>query len=349
MPRTWFAYGRAVECPLQYPSRRRAVLEPRKKIEAEYGRYSWVRLALVLLLSALSLFAQAETGAAPPVGFFPGSFDPLTKGHYEIVETAIRLKQLTKVYVYIGPYGEKDYNLSTGERVALAQRVFDGHPETAGKVEVISDFNPPKRLFEITGADPNRTVYLLMGGDRVDPARTRGLPANVTHLIFPREGSTIPDMSAQKNVEFVVGFKPATVTSSTKVREAVAAGQSISQWVDAIAEAEIHALRYYQGPQGEQLKDAEGAFKKEARDFFRRFGRMKGWDLSALELPPFKATQTPAARREKLVRWIIEKRQIAGDERTELFEQASPIYELAHRAACDWAGVAGKKAHRFAR
>lgn len=295
------------------------------------------------VLSLAVAFCLAVQAAPAPIGFYPGAFDPPTKAHFAVVADAIRIKGLEKVYLFLGPYGDKDFNLSSQERAALFQKVFDSHPETAGKVTVSVDYLVPKALNDITEANPDRPIYMLAGADRADPKRMAGLPPNVRFLVFPRAGSEMPDLSALKHVEVVdVGLLSSATQqeiSSTKVREAAAAGLPVGQWVDPIVEHEIVSRNLFKPVP--ELERAKLAWEKEARTFFEEFGLLKGWNLSDLPLPPFKATQTRDGRREKLVRWVIEQRQITGDERAVLFEEAKPVFERARRLAgiCDWAAL----------
>jgi len=305
------------------------------------------KVALFLLLSTLSLVAHAER----PVAFFPGTFDPPTKNHFNLVVEAIRLKNLEKVYVYVGPHGDKDPNLSSEERAALFQKVFDSHPETAGKVEVRVDFEPPKGFLNLAKEDPNRAVYVLTGADRADPKHTQGAPDNVRFLMFPRVGSVLPDFSDQPKVEVIDPsqlsfYDPNAPVSSTSVRENVAEGKPISHLVDPIVEEEVYRINLYRPLTGSDLEAAQHAYETEARAFFQEFGKLKGLDLSGLEIPPFKSTQTPAARREKLIRWIIDKRSIDFAVGAAYFEEGKAIFERVHRPACDWAGLAPQGARQ---
>jgi len=63
---------------------------------------------------------------------FPGSFDPLTLGHYDIIKRAIKL--FDEVIVAIGVNAEKNYMFSLEERMRFIEESFAG--ET--KVKVVS-------------------------------------------------------------------------------------------------------------------------------------------------------------------------------------------------------------------
>lgn len=63
---------------------------------------------------------------------FPGSFDPFTTGHKNIVDRALRL--FDKVVVAVGVNSDKHYMFSPEERIARIQDFFPNE----GRVEVVS-------------------------------------------------------------------------------------------------------------------------------------------------------------------------------------------------------------------
>jgi pantetheine-phosphate adenylyltransferase len=67
--------------------------------------------------------------AAPPDGrlaIFPGSFDPLTNGHVDIVLRSVRLFERVVVAVLVNP--DKRPLFSADERVAIIREVFREYP-----------------------------------------------------------------------------------------------------------------------------------------------------------------------------------------------------------------------------
>lgn len=66
----------------------------------------------------------------PTLAVYPGSFDPLTNGHVDIITRGARL--FDRIIVAILVNAEKAPLFSVDERVAIARTVFAGHP----KVEV---------------------------------------------------------------------------------------------------------------------------------------------------------------------------------------------------------------------
>ena len=63
---------------------------------------------------------------------FPGSFDPITLGHYDIIKRGISL--FDKVIVAIGVNAEKKYMFTLEERLHFIRESFKDEP----KVEVVT-------------------------------------------------------------------------------------------------------------------------------------------------------------------------------------------------------------------
>ena len=63
---------------------------------------------------------------------FPGSFDPITNGHYDIIKRGIKL--FDEVVVAIGINADKKYMFSLEERKAFIEKSFENEP----KVKVVT-------------------------------------------------------------------------------------------------------------------------------------------------------------------------------------------------------------------
>ncbi|WP_299124121.1 pantetheine-phosphate adenylyltransferase [uncultured Winogradskyella sp.] len=63
---------------------------------------------------------------------FPGSFDPITLGHYDIIKRGIKL--FDEVVVAIGVNAEKKYMFSLDERKSFIEEAFKNQP----KVKVVT-------------------------------------------------------------------------------------------------------------------------------------------------------------------------------------------------------------------
>ena len=66
------------------------------------------------------------------IAIFPGSFDPITKGHQDIIERALPL--FDKIIIAIGKNSAKKYHFSLEERTQFIELTFNNNP----KIEVIS-------------------------------------------------------------------------------------------------------------------------------------------------------------------------------------------------------------------
>ncbi|QNK78981.1 pantetheine-phosphate adenylyltransferase [Winogradskyella sp. PAMC22761] len=58
---------------------------------------------------------------------FPGSFDPLTNGHYDIIKRGIKL--FDEVIVAIGINSDKNYMFSLDERKQFIEKAFEDEPK----------------------------------------------------------------------------------------------------------------------------------------------------------------------------------------------------------------------------
>ncbi|WP_179315636.1 pantetheine-phosphate adenylyltransferase [Winogradskyella undariae] len=58
---------------------------------------------------------------------FPGSFDPLTNGHYDIIKRGIKL--FDEVIVAIGINSDKNYMFSLEERKQFIEKAFEDEPK----------------------------------------------------------------------------------------------------------------------------------------------------------------------------------------------------------------------------
>lgn len=65
---------------------------------------------------------------------FPGSFDPITNGHVDIIQRALPL--FDEIIIAIGVNNEKKYMFSLEERKHFIQETFASHPKV--KVDVYS-------------------------------------------------------------------------------------------------------------------------------------------------------------------------------------------------------------------
>jgi pantetheine-phosphate adenylyltransferase len=60
------------------------------------------------------------------IGIFPGSFDPITLGHEDIVRRSLSI--FDEVVIAIGTNSQKNYFFSLENRVKMIEQVFEGEP-----------------------------------------------------------------------------------------------------------------------------------------------------------------------------------------------------------------------------
>jgi pantetheine-phosphate adenylyltransferase len=150
---------------------------------------------------------------SPRLAVFPGSFDPLTNGHVDVIERAARLFDRVVVAVLVNP--DKTPFLGADERLACIREVFAAQPSI----------------------EADRFDGLL-----VDYARRRGAVAIVRGLRraadFDYEVQmTDTNRHLEPRVEtvFLVPSPQAAFISSTLVREIAALGGSVDGMVpDAV-------------------------------------------------------------------------------------------------------------------
>lgn len=63
------------------------------------------------------------------IALFPGSFDPITNGHYNIISRALPL--FDKIIVAVGENATKNYMFSLDQRIAWIKETFASEPKIA--------------------------------------------------------------------------------------------------------------------------------------------------------------------------------------------------------------------------
>lgn len=70
------------------------------------------------------------------IGIYPGTFDPITKGHLHIIKRASR--QVDKLIIGVADNGRKGPRFSLKERLTMVQADCDNMPEKYCDIEVMS-------------------------------------------------------------------------------------------------------------------------------------------------------------------------------------------------------------------
>jgi pantetheine-phosphate adenylyltransferase len=148
------------------------------------------------------------------VGFYPGSFDPLTNGHLDVIERACKLVDTLVVAVGINP--SKKPLFSHADRIALLKQTLDPVGERTDTEFKIVDFNG-----------------LMVNAARANGAKLiiRGL-RDTTDYNFEMQ---MVGMNSQMAPELQTVFLPSSPyvrhISATLVREIAQLGGDISAFV----------------------------------------------------------------------------------------------------------------------
>ena len=133
---------------------------------------------------------------------FPGSFDPITLGHYDIIKRGIHL--FDEVVVAIGINADKNYMFSLKERQQFIEEAFKDEP----KVKVVTyegltiDFckkidaqfilrglrNPADFEFEKAIAHTNRKLSKIETGFLLTAARTSYISSSIVRDVIRNNG-----------------------------------------------------------------------------------------------------------------------------------------------------------------
>jgi pantetheine-phosphate adenylyltransferase len=158
------------------------------------------------------------------VAFYPGSFDPFTNGHIDILVQALNIA--SKLVVAIGVHPGKTPLFSFEERADLIQRsIADALPARAGDVSVVSFSNL------VVDAARSHGARLLIRGLR-----------DGTDLDYEMQ---MAGMNRQMAPDVQTVFLPAGVASrpitATLVRQIAAMGGDVSTFVPAPVFAALKA------------------------------------------------------------------------------------------------------------
>lgn len=150
------------------------------------------------------------------IAIFPGSFDPFTIGHYDIVKRALTL--FDKIVIGIGQNQAKQSTFSLAERLERIEKAF---------------------------ADESRVVVTTYDGLTVDFARTHG----ATHIVrgvrstidFEYERSIAEANRQLSGIETVLLYTSPEYghISSTLVRDLHAHGRDITNYLPKLIDTEL--------------------------------------------------------------------------------------------------------------
>lgn len=143
------------------------------------------------------------------IALFPGSFDPITKAHVDIVKRSVDL--FDKLYIGIGHNSTKPGFLSVEKREEMLRAVFENEP----RIHIIAYEGLTVDFAKSIGA-----AYMVRGIRTVSDFEYEKAIAQMNH-------SLAPDIESI----FIVSKPGYSSISSTIVREVLRYGGDISQFI----------------------------------------------------------------------------------------------------------------------
>jgi pantetheine-phosphate adenylyltransferase len=143
------------------------------------------------------------------IALFPGSFDPVTKAHVDIIKRSISL--FDKFYIGIGENSSKKGLLTVAQREKMLRAVFENEP----KIHVISYEGLTVEFCKSIGAE-----YMIRGIRTVSDFEYEKAIAQMNHALAPEIESI-----------FIVSKPGYSSISSTIVREILRHNGDVSQFI----------------------------------------------------------------------------------------------------------------------
>lgn len=181
------------------------------------------------------------------IAVYPGSFDPLHKGHLRFMQYLVECGRFDAVYLIVSPQNPlKDPSkaLNAHERYCAATQAVARHPELAAKVKVDDielSMVPPHYTFRtlkaLSGREPGNEFTLAIGADNLDAMRRwkdyGRILSEYGVIVYPREGVDVESVAENlraENAAYRIDLIDAerVDVSSTQIREAEALGQDAS-------------------------------------------------------------------------------------------------------------------------
>ena len=133
---------------------------------------------------------------------FPGTFDPITLGHFDIIRRALAL--FDEIVVAIGVNGDKNYMFTVEQRKEFIEKAFADEPKVKVSTyqgltvdycrEIDAQFilrglrNPADFEFEKAIAHTNRTLSKIETGFLLTAARTSFISSSIVRDVIRNNG-----------------------------------------------------------------------------------------------------------------------------------------------------------------
>lgn len=148
---------------------------------------------------------------------YPGTFDPITLGHLDIIDRASKIFDRLVVSVIMNP--EKHPLFEIDERVELIKKVVAAYPnvEVGSSIELLADF---ARQYE-------------------NPVIIKGLRNHIDYEYETTMAVFNKKLNPQLETFFITAKLEYTYVSSTAVRQLALYGADLSDYVPKVVEDEI--------------------------------------------------------------------------------------------------------------
>jgi pantetheine-phosphate adenylyltransferase len=151
------------------------------------------------------------------IGFYPGSFDPLTNGHLDVIERACKL--VDKLVVAVGTHHSKKPLFTLVDRLALLKAVLDPVGKRTDTEIEVTEFDG----LMVTAARQHQAKLIIRGlRDTTD--------YNFEMQMVGMNAQMAPDLQTV----FLPSSPPVRHISATLVRQIAEMGGDISAFVPAI-------------------------------------------------------------------------------------------------------------------
>src|SRR6185312_5124557 len=147
------------------------------------------------------------------IALFPGSFDPVTKAHVDIIKRSVGL--FDKLYIGIGDNSSKKGLLTVAQRENMLRAVFGDDP----KIHIVSYDGLTVNFAHSIGAD-----YMIRGIRTVSDFEYEKAIAQMNHSLAPEIESI-----------FIVSKPGYSSISSTIVRDVLRHGGDVTQFIPQAA------------------------------------------------------------------------------------------------------------------
>lgn len=182
------------------------------------------------------------------IAVYSGSFNPMHKGHEAIIRFLTRNAGFDCVYLVVTPLNpfKQNHSLPAGQaRFDAAVEAIGRHPDLKVKADDIElRMLPPqytiRTLDALKAREPENDFTLVIGADNLESfPRWRDYSRILKEygvVVFPRKGYHRGHLKARllkedPSYKITLLKAPLVTISSTEIREGMAAGKDMSQWL----------------------------------------------------------------------------------------------------------------------